>query len=105
MRKIKLSLIALSSVCIVNSSIAAPDAGTIQRDIEQKIEQKLFTTDEKNNLVPFPEKFPEEAEAIKKGLDKGVIDIALHGLTHCVVGKHLPRFFSSNRSCCRCHGC
>ena len=42
MKKIKLSLIALSSLCIVSNSIAAPDAGTIQRDIEQKMEQKTF---------------------------------------------------------------
>lgn len=40
MKKIRLSLIALSSLCIVSNLIAAPDAGTIQRDIEQKMEQK-----------------------------------------------------------------
>jgi hemolysin activation/secretion protein len=40
MKKIKLSLISLSSLCMVTNLIAAPDAGTIQRDIEQKMEQK-----------------------------------------------------------------
>ena len=48
-------------------------------------------------LTPFPDKFPEEAEVLKKGLNEGLLEIANHGLTHCVVRKHLPRAFSSNR--------
>lgn len=48
-------------------------------------------------LVPFPKKFPEEAKGLKIGLEQGVLEIANHGLTHCVVGKHLPRLFRSNR--------
>lgn len=48
-------------------------------------------------LVPFPEKFPEEAAVLKAAADRGDIIIANHGLTHCVVGKHLPRFWKSNR--------
>jgi hypothetical protein len=42
-------------------------------------------------------KFPQEAETLKEGLELGLLEIANHGLTHCVVGKHLPKFFSSNR--------
>lgn len=48
-------------------------------------------------LIPFPEKFPEQANLIKIAFEEGLIEIANHGLTHCVVGKHLPRLFSSNR--------
>ena len=50
-----------------------------------------------SNMVPFPEKFPAQARVIKQGYKKGLLEIANHGFTHCVVGKHLPRLFSSNR--------
>ncbi len=53
--------------------------------------------DNKSNLIPFPEKFPKQATLLKKALDSDIIAIANHGLTHCVVGKHMPRFLSSNR--------
>lgn len=51
-------------------------------------------------LIPFPERFPEEATALKEGLDQGLIEIANHGLTHCVLKNNLfkPKWFSSNRS-------
>ncbi len=48
-------------------------------------------------LVPFPQKFPEEAAVLKEAVVDNRIIIANHGLTHCVVGKHLPRFWGSNR--------
>jgi len=48
-------------------------------------------------FVPYYEKFPDQAVVLKKGLEQGLLEIANHGLTHCVVGKHLPRWFSSNR--------
>ncbi|MFA6174954.1 MAG: polysaccharide deacetylase family protein [Phycisphaerae bacterium] len=48
-------------------------------------------------LIPFPQKFPQQAAALKKALDEGLIEIANHGLSHCVIGKHLPRLFTSNR--------
>ncbi|HLD83121.1 MAG TPA: polysaccharide deacetylase family protein [Candidatus Omnitrophota bacterium] len=51
-----------------------------------------------SSLVPFFEKFPKEAEALKHGLESGLIEIANHGYTHCVVGRHLPRLFASNRN-------
>ena len=53
--------------------------------------------DRSGQLIPFPKIFPEEAETLKDGLESGLLEIANHGLTHCVVGKHLPRLFSSNR--------
>tara|TARA_B110000261_G_C13069787_1_gene351665 strand:+ start:575 stop:1309 length:735 start_codon:yes stop_codon:yes gene_type:complete len=49
-------------------------------------------------LIPFPEKYPEQAELLKYASENGLIEIANHGLTHCVVGSHLPRMFSSNRT-------
>ena len=53
---------------------------------------------EKNgDLVDFPTKFPREASVLKKAVKDGKILIANHGLTHCVVGKHLPKFWGSNR--------
>lgn len=47
----------------------------------------------------FYKKFPEEAEALKIGLREGIIEIANHGLTHCVVKDNLfrPKLFTSNR--------
>ena len=53
--------------------------------------------DKDGDLVPFPEKFPAQAHILKQGWKEGLLEIANHGLTHCVVGKHLPRLFSSNR--------
>ena len=50
-------------------------------------------------LIPFNEKFPEEAGILKEGFQDGLIEIANHGLTHCVLVENLfhPRPFSSNR--------
>lgn len=51
------------------------------------------------SLVPFHKKFPKQAEALKLGQDSGFIDIAAHGLTHCIVKDKafLPGWFGSNR--------
>jgi hypothetical protein len=51
------------------------------------------------NLIPFPQRFPGEAEVLREGLEQGLIEIANHGLTHCVVEGNVfkPRWFSSNR--------
>lgn len=53
--------------------------------------------DEQSQLIPFPIKFPELAAVLKNAYHNNNITIANHGLTHCVVGQHRPRFFSSNR--------
>ena len=50
-----------------------------------------------STLVPFPEKYPEQADLLKLASESGLIEVANHGLTHCVVGEHLPKMFSSNR--------
>jgi len=51
------------------------------------------------NLVPFPVKFPRQAAALKEGVEQGLIEIANHGLTHCVTQNNAfrPRLFSGNR--------
>jgi peptidoglycan/xylan/chitin deacetylase (PgdA/CDA1 family) len=50
-------------------------------------------------LIPFPHKFPEEAAALKEGSNNGLLEIANHGLTHCVVAKNVfkPKWVSGNR--------
>jgi hypothetical protein len=68
---------------------------------ENKVKVTLGITatwvEENGSLTPFFEKFPEESKVLKRGLGEGIFEIANHGYTHCVVGKHLPRLFSSNR--------
>lgn len=51
-------------------------------------------------LVPFPDKFPDEAAALGDGLARGYLEIANHGLTHCILddGKHRRRpLYGTNR--------
>jgi hypothetical protein len=50
-------------------------------------------------IVPFPRKFPDAAVAIRRGVDRGLLEVANHGYTHCVLenGKFRPRLFSGNR--------
>lgn len=50
-------------------------------------------------LIPFDEKFPEEASILKEGSEEGLVEIANHGLCHCVLKDNLfhPHLFSSNR--------
>ncbi len=51
-------------------------------------------------LVPFPERFPRAASLIREGVRGGLLEVANHGLTHCVVesGAFRPRLFASNRT-------
>jgi len=50
-------------------------------------------------IVPFPVKFPEQARVLRDGVAAGLLEIANHGYTHCVVedGLFRPRLFSGNR--------
>jgi peptidoglycan/xylan/chitin deacetylase (PgdA/CDA1 family) len=50
-------------------------------------------------IVPFPAKFPAQARALREGLERGLLEIANHGYTHCVIedGLFRPRLFSGNR--------
>lgn len=53
--------------------------------------------DKNGESIPFPEKFPKQAKTWKNGLNEGIIEIANHGFSHCVIGKHLPKLFLPNR--------
>ena len=53
--------------------------------------------DKNSNIIPYNKKFPTQLNIIKEGIKEGVFEVLSHGLTHCIVGKHLPRKFSSNR--------
>ncbi len=50
-------------------------------------------------VVPFPSKFPAQARVLREGLARGLLEIANHGYTHCVIedGLFRPRLFSGNR--------
>ncbi len=51
-------------------------------------------------LIPFPERFPDQASVLKEAVDSKLIEIANHGLTHCVLegNKFKPQLWSSNRT-------
>ena len=51
-------------------------------------------------VVPFPRKFPDAAAVIREGARRGLLEVANHGYTHCVLdgGKFRPRAFSGNRT-------
>lgn len=55
--------------------------------------------DSQTATIPFPERYPMEAAAIKAGVRQGRLEVANHGLTHCVVENDLfrPKAFASNR--------
>lgn len=50
-----------------------------------------------SRLIPFPKKFPQQAALLKEAVLRGKITVANHGLTHCIIGKHLPLLRHSNR--------
>lgn len=54
----------------------------------------------RHTLTPFPQKFPDEAAILKEGADSGLIEIANHGLTHCVLENdaYKPKWFEGNRT-------
>ncbi len=55
---------------------------------------------DENEQIPFPRMFPRQAEVINAGVREGLLEIANHGLTHCVsVGNAFKtRWFSGNRN-------
>ena len=52
-----------------------------------------------DRVTPFPKRFPAQAAVLKHGVQQGLIEIANHGLTHCVLegDRFRPRWMSSNR--------
>jgi len=53
-----------------------------------------------DDLISFPDRFPEQASVLKEAVDAHLIEISNHGLTHCVLegNKFKPQLWSSNRS-------
>jgi len=51
-------------------------------------------------LLPYAEKFPDQARVVVAHATRGSIEVALHGWTHCIPdrGRHLPRWIGSNRA-------
>ena len=50
-------------------------------------------------VTPFPRKFPAAAGVLREGVRRGLLEIANHGYTHCVLRDRLfrPRLFRGNR--------
>ncbi len=46
--------------------------------------------EEDGSLVEFPRKYHDLAGAIHYWTMRGVFEIACHGLTHCIPGRHVP---------------
>jgi peptidoglycan/xylan/chitin deacetylase (PgdA/CDA1 family) len=51
-------------------------------------------------LTPFPRKFPDAARVVRAGVEAGLLEVANHGLTHCLLrgGAWRPRAFAGNRT-------
>jgi peptidoglycan/xylan/chitin deacetylase (PgdA/CDA1 family) len=41
-------------------------------------------------LVPYARKWPMAAEGVRSLVAAGLVEIACHGLTHCIPGRHVP---------------
>lgn len=47
---------------------------------------------------PYAAKFPAQTAVIKDAVRRGLVEVACHGLTHCIPGKHADwKFWRSNR--------
>ncbi len=55
--------------------------------------------DADGSVTPFPRKFPDAARVIREGARRGLVEVANHGYTHCVLRDRLfrPRLFAGNR--------
>lgn len=42
------------------------------------------------SLTPYHVKYPEQAATVHYWATRGVFEIACHGLTHCIPGRHVP---------------
>ncbi len=51
-------------------------------------------------VTPFPRKFPAAASVLREGVRRGLLEVANHGYTHCVLrdGRFRPRLFAGNRA-------
>jgi len=48
-------------------------------------------------LTPYGAKFPAHVAVIQRWADRRIVTVAAHGMTHCVPGRHRPRWIGSNR--------
>ncbi len=50
-------------------------------------------------VIPFPERFPDQAAVLRDGVRANLIEVANHGLTHCVLANNnfRPKVWSGNR--------
>lgn len=50
------------------------------------------------NQIPYARMFPEQAAVIRLAVQHGLVEVACHGLTHCIPGRHADwTFWRSNR--------
>jgi hypothetical protein len=51
-------------------------------------------------VTPYPRKFPAASRVVRQGVERGLLEVANHGYTHCVLagGRFRPRLFSGNRA-------
>jgi peptidoglycan/xylan/chitin deacetylase (PgdA/CDA1 family) len=51
------------------------------------------------SVTPFPRRFSDAARVLRDGARRGLVEVANHGYTHCVLanGAWRPRWFSGNR--------
>lgn len=56
--------------------------------------------EDERRRTPFPRAFPDQARVLREGVERGLLEVANHGLTHCVVRGNAfkPRRFGPNRS-------
>ena len=52
------------------------------------------------SVTPYPRKFPAASRLVREGAERGLLEVANHGYTHCVLldKKFRPRWFSGNRA-------
>jgi predicted deacetylase len=52
------------------------------------------------SVTPYPKKFPEASRLVREGAERGLLEVANHGYTHCVLEnrRFRPRWFSGNRA-------
>jgi peptidoglycan/xylan/chitin deacetylase (PgdA/CDA1 family) len=52
------------------------------------------------SVTPYPKKFREAGRLVREGVERGLLEVANHGYTHCVLqdGRFRPRWFSGNRA-------
>jgi len=84
--------------------LSAADWESILRVVERRASAMTVAVtaawvERDGTLVPYPKKFPAAARVLREGVRRGVVEIANHGYTHCVLDsrRYLPRLFSGNR--------